>query len=1149
MQRFQNIRRGISKTLLGICCCLLLSAGAKAVVKTSAGTGNWSNPATWSPAGVPAPSDDVVIDSLHTITVDLDQAINRVTVNGGGELRWTAGRRLTLTGNFTVNGTAVMNNGNITLTSPGLVFTLGPRAVFTWEPGTNDAVNATLFIRGTESFSTTSHLIIRKWYSYTVALGSLVTGNFGHLTLNSPGPTPGTIAEWNQNNWFQFRRVTGVLTIDQGWITLDKSGSITSTSIGSIVLTSVNSVFHGHSGTHPSEFTIATNSITNNGGQFFALHNGNGNVTVNVSGNVSNIGNIKIINNSGVAGVSNGNAVFSVAGTFTQNTGDTRIIYNVTTTSSGTYTATFGHLILNNGIFFGQTGCHTGGQTNRLRVTGQFTVNFSLSSSKFRGASLSSIGAVMNNAGFEMTVGGNVTVNGPVNSEFTSSAASGPETIRIGGHYTQVGTTSCYNFGTNAAAHAITLEVAGNLQQSGGFLFFSRNNGTTSVLVSGNLLLTGGQLSLKGGSGEGQMTVRGNYQQSGGFFNLHNNSATATAERCQLTVEGTFSHSGGTFEFENCPTTTGIRHLLQLTGGSVSLSGTGTMTSVNPGTGSEPGLMRYATQGTVSYHRIGNNYTIQQVGQEVAGQCVLEVASGPLVLASHQSNGIDLFRVLTGGTLVMKDEQIRSNKTYAYSFLRVDSAGTLTLTRTAGLYDHGNNGTLDATGNLSFALHPFSVVVYEGSSVQDLTGSEDARSLTEDQYYGILRIQVAPSSSARIKYATLPVRTRLELTSGSLDLNGRELILMNGDGSAVARTEGGVLVESGSSGNRGRFTWKSLTGGLHEFPFFTATREYVPVRFTPLSGTGGSVSIVTQSSDTENQPLPASLSGAIVSVISGAIGNVDPFHMIDRWWQIDAPGFTANIGFGYSGSENTLPVDLRTGYLGVIRWSGINWGLPSGSGMGVTSGSGMVNLSNVSNFGTFTLVANTLTLPVELVDFSARAVGDEVQVNWSTASEINNDYFTLERSTDGENFEPIQQLDGAGNSTELIYYACVDKEPLPGVSYYRLRQTDYDGKYSYSEIKAVNVNGAIGKTGLRIDRAGPNPFEEGFRVFYSIDQAAKVFVRLVDSGGKPVTEEEVDAQPGSNTYEYSGGGLLPRGTYILQLIHQDEISSFKLIRK
>lgn len=99
------------------------------------------------------------------------------------------------------------------------------------------------------------------------------------------------------------------------------------------------------------------------------------------------------------------------------------------------------------------------------------------------------------------------------------------------------------------------------------------------------------------------------------------------------------------------------------------------------------------------------------------------------------------------------------------------------------------------------------------------------------------------------------------------------------------------------------------------------------------------------------------------------------------------------------------------------------------------------------------------TLPIELLNFSVELVNQSfIKLDWQTASEINNDYFLIERSKDGANWEGITRLEGAGNSSSLLSYSSIDENPYDGLSYYRLKQTDFDGQFSYSQIRSVNVS-------------------------------------------------------------------------------------------
>ena len=96
------------------------------------------------------------------------------------------------------------------------------------------------------------------------------------------------------------------------------------------------------------------------------------------------------------------------------------------------------------------------------------------------------------------------------------------------------------------------------------------------------------------------------------------------------------------------------------------------------------------------------------------------------------------------------------------------------------------------------------------------------------------------------------------------------------------------------------------------------------------------------------------------------------------------------------------------------------------------------------------------TLPVTWLSFDATPNGKQVDLHWVTATEINNDYFIVTRSADAYGFETLGSIDGSGNSTQQLSYGYTDYNPLPGISYYRLLQVDYDGRIHRSQIIAVN---------------------------------------------------------------------------------------------
>jgi hypothetical protein len=134
---------------------------------------------------------------------------------------------------------------------------------------------------------------------------------------------------------------------------------------------------------------------------------------------------------------------------------------------------------------------------------------------------------------------------------------------------------------------------------------------------------------------------------------------------------------------------------------------------------------------------------------------------------------------------------------------------------------------------------------------------------------------------------------------------------------------------------------------------------------------------------------------------------------------------------------------------------------------GATVGTGSVSSTSIptafNSFSRFTLankVGGTNPLPVQLLSFDAKAYNQKVNLTWSTATETNNKGFEIEKSTDGINFEYVTFVasQGSGNASFEQTYTAIDNTPYNGVSYYRLKQTDFNGAYEYSDIKAVEFN-------------------------------------------------------------------------------------------
>jgi len=111
-------------------------------------------------------------------------------------------------------------------------------------------------------------------------------------------------------------------------------------------------------------------------------------------------------------------------------------------------------------------------------------------------------------------------------------------------------------------------------------------------------------------------------------------------------------------------------------------------------------------------------------------------------------------------------------------------------------------------------------------------------------------------------------------------------------------------------------------------------------------------------------------------------------------------------------------------------------------------------------------------LPIDLLSFSAKLDMPKVNLDWQTATEVNNDYFTIERSVDGETWKELKNIEGAGNSSTTQTYSTTDDQPVIGISYYRLKQTDFNGDFEYSKIISINID----LSDMNQIQVHPNPF-------------------------------------------------------------------------
>lgn len=178
------------------------------------------------------------------------------------------------------------------------------------------------------------------------------------------------------------------------------------------------------------------------------------------------------------------------------------------------------------------------------------------------------------------------------------------------------------------------------------------------------------------------------------------------------------------------------------------------------------------------------------------------------------------------------------------------------------------------------------------------------------------------------------------------------------------------------------------------------------------------------------------------------------------------------------------------------------------------------------------VVPVSCVLPIEFVNFDANKIANGALLNWVTASETNNDHFDIERSVDGINFTVIATTKGAGTKKTLSYYLYTDNNKTNGIVFYRIKQVDTDGNYTYTDQRSVNYG---------IDEAfsftvSPNPSNGDFTVKINDPLNEEINVVLMDLVGNTVWSQTFTTESNFQQ-EINLAGTLSRGVYLLKSGH------------
>jgi hypothetical protein len=232
----------------------------------------------------------------------------------------------------------------------------------------------------------------------------------------------------------------------------------------------------------------------------------------------------------------------------------------------------------------------------------------------------------------------------------------------------------------------------------------------------------------------------------------------------------------------------------------------------------------------------------------------------------------------------------------------------------------------------------------------------------------------------------------------------------------------------------------------------------------------------------------------------------------------------ADLTIGFIGLDNTPTAATRW----LMHWDGSEWDEVAGSNSG---NSGSVVTGTTTSFSPFTQGSSGSALPIDLLSFNGNCNGDYVDINFAVASQINNDYFTIYRSSNNRDWTIAGEISGAGNTSAQMNYSWKDYSSIKGTSYYQLSQTDFDGK---SETFAP-ISVSCDRLDIEDYSAYPNPVKDELTIDMELDsyQGDNITLELVDINGRVAMQQKVTLERGFNSLNVEISDI-PNGVYLLQ---------------
>jgi len=627
-----------------------------------------------------------------------------------------------------------------------------------------------------------------------------------------------------------------------------------------------------------------------------------------------------------------------------------------------------------------------------------------------------------------LTVGPASQFNGDVDFRSPQLYLSGG-TFNGTAHLEKTGASDNNGSGANTFNNLTTIinNGTGVLRTNGGNTFNGTttitNNGTADILLelttastyNGDVTFTNTNTSSVRVAYMGATAFNGNIlvnSTAGGGINFCEDptGSVTLANTKTISVGGT-GFSAGTLRLRRFTQTGGMAQSLLLTGTS-NLHAGPTVTLNGDVTASSPGLFLDGTTFN------GTTNSITKTGASTDNSAGNNIFNGNTTF-TNSGTGIFRFAVTNADTYNGSATFVRSNGTIqpAYNNINIVN-GDISTNSSSAITFGANNGS----------------ITFSGGSAQSISKVAGASPV-------LTRLTMKKSSNDLTLNTDITVSISGTFTTGIIQASAANFINFSNNATATGSTDASYVDGPVRKTGDDAFTFPVGDNGF-----------YRPVAISaPTTATHA----FTAQYFNENHNL-------------GSAAVWDPsFYTVTgcEYWTVDRNVGTSNVFVTLSWNELacnpgyiTDPADLR-----VTRWTGTNW---VDHGNGGTTGSAtngtVMSSAAITSFSPFTLasVSAANPLPIELSWFRASLTAHaSVFLEWQTASELNSESFDVERSQDGFDFTRIATLRGAGTTSQSHYYSTIDEQPLPGVSYYRLKQTDIDGTFTYSYYISVTRDG------------------------------------------------------------------------------------------